>query len=88
MLELMAEGAVSVIGLVPEKLILAFAAVALVVAIVLPSRTFPDPFCVNTPLEERVFPEVVVNVPLLTMEMGPAPVVVMFSKKVNTEPVK
>ena len=88
MLESITEGAVRVIGLVPEKLILALAAVAFVVVIALPSSTLPEPFCVKIPFEESVFPAVVVNVPLLVIEMGPAAVVVIFCKKVSAVPVR
>jgi hypothetical protein len=88
MLESMTEEDVRVMGLVPEKLIFAFAAIAFVVVIALPSKMGPEPFCVKIPFEENVLLAVVVNVPLFAREMGPAPVVVTFCRKVNPEPTK
>lgn len=81
-------GAVKVIGLVPEKLMPAFAAMVFVVVIELASEMLPEPFCVKFPFEEIVLPAVVVRAPLLLSVMGPLPVVNTFCKNVKFVPVR
>lgn len=87
-LESMADAEVRVIGLVPEKLMLAFAGDALVVVMELPSSTLPDPFCVKLPLDVITLPGDAVHVPPLVIEIGPLFVVVIFCKNVKAEPVR